>query len=260
MSGLDLSGRRMLVVGASSGIGRALARGSVRAGARVALNARRRHLLDEAVDEAGGGTAVVGDIGRGDCRRIVVESVEALGGVPLDVVVLAAGTGVLVPMVDADEDQWSEVMATNVIGLNQLIRAAVPQMAAGGIIAALSSETVGRPRLGLGLYGASKAALDQSLLSWQVEHPTLRFCRVTVGATQPTGFGAHFEPGFLTDALHHWIRRGEMQRRFMAAAEVADMLLGVLAGALENPGVNVEQVRLRSPSDHASSLGEVEFL
>jgi NAD(P)-dependent dehydrogenase (short-subunit alcohol dehydrogenase family) len=258
VSGVGLEGRRVLVVGASSGIGRALACGAVRAGAHTVLVARRRDLLESAVTDAGGGVAVVGDVSRPeDAPRIVAEAVDAVG--PLDVVLMAAGTGILAPVADAAAEDWATVLATNVVGLNQVIRAAVPRLAAHGIVAALSSETVGRPRMGLGPYGASKAALDQSLLSWQVEHPETRFCRVTVGATQPTGFGDGFGPAELTTALEHWVRHGEMQRRFMVAEEVAQVLLTVLAGALDHPGVNVEQLRLRSPSGPVATLDDVEF-
>jgi NAD(P)-dependent dehydrogenase (short-subunit alcohol dehydrogenase family) len=255
---MDLSGRRVLVVGASSGIGRAFACRAVQAGARTVLAARRLGLLEEAIDEAAGGVAVVGDVSDpADCNRIVAEAVGVLR--ELDLVVLAAGSGSLGPVLDAEAEQWSSVLATNVVGLNQVVRAAVPQMAAAGLIAALSSESVGRPRMGLGPYSASKAALDQSFLSWQLEHPEVRFCRVTVGATQPTGFGSEFGADVLDASLRHWVRHGEMQQRFMPVGEVADLLLTLLASALANPGVNVEHLRLRSPSGTVSSLDEVEF-
>jgi NAD(P)-dependent dehydrogenase (short-subunit alcohol dehydrogenase family) len=258
MTGIDLTGTRVLVVGASSGIGRALACGAVQAGATTVLVARRLPLLEEAIVEAGGGIAVTGDISvAGDCERIVAEAADELG--ELDLVVLAAGAGILAPLVNADAPEWSSVLATNVVGLNQVIRAAVSHMAASGVIAALSSETVGRPRMGLGTYGASKAALDQSVLSWQLEHPEIRFSRVTIGATQPTEFGSGFAGDVLDTSLRHWMRHGEMQRRFMAAEEVARLLLTVLAGALASPGVNIEQLRLRSPSGPAASFDEVEF-
>lgn len=254
----DLAGRTVLVVGASAGIGRALACGAVRAGATTVLAARRRPQLDAAVAEAGGGAVVVADVRDARaCARLVDEAVAASG--PLDLVVLAAGTGTLVPMRDADAAQWSEVLATNVVGLTQVVRAAVPVMAEGGVVAALSSETVGRPRVGLGPYGASKAALDQSFLSWQAEHPETRFCRVTVGATTPTEFGTAFDPDLLGEHLEHWVRHGQMQQRFMPAEAVAGVLLAALAALLNNPGVNVEHLTLRSPSRPVGSLDDVEF-
>jgi NAD(P)-dependent dehydrogenase (short-subunit alcohol dehydrogenase family) len=258
MSTIDLRGRNVLVVGASSGIGRALACRSVEAGARTVLAARRREVLEEVVIEAGDGVVAVADIGRPeDAARLVADAVSAVGA--LDLVILAAGVGTLVPMSDADPETWTSIFATNVIGLTQVIRSAVASLTPSGIVAALSSETVGRARMGMGVYGASKAALDQTFLSWQVEHPDTRFCRVTLGATQPTGFGAEFDGDTLGSALENWVRHGELQRRFMPSDEVAGVVLGVLATALANPEVNIEHLRLRSPSATAGSLEEIEF-
>ncbi|MGZ4784600.1 MAG: SDR family NAD(P)-dependent oxidoreductase, partial [Acidimicrobiales bacterium] len=58
----SLAGRRVLVVGASAGVGRAFAELAIRAGARVVLAARRAERLDEIVAAAGGGVAVAGDV------------------------------------------------------------------------------------------------------------------------------------------------------------------------------------------------------
>ena len=82
---MGLAGERILVVGASSGIGRALAIASVAAGAQVVLCARRANRLQEAIDEGGGGSAVVADVRRApDCERLVAEAVAALGGLDAD--------------------------------------------------------------------------------------------------------------------------------------------------------------------------------
>lgn len=193
----------------------------------------------------------------GGGATLVAAAVEAVG--PLDLVVLAVGTGRLVSLIDADPETWWEVLGTNLVGLTQVVRAVVPALASGGIVTVLSSETVGRGRHRMGVYGASKAALDQTMLSWQVEHPGIRFCRVTLGATQPTGFGAEFPADVLGTTLADWVRHGELQRRFMPTEQVADVLLGILSASLENPGVAIEHLRLRSPSAIAGSLDEIEF-
>jgi NAD(P)-dependent dehydrogenase (short-subunit alcohol dehydrogenase family) len=230
---------------------------AVGAGADVVLAARRGAALAEVVAEAGGGTVVVADITRpGDVARLVDEA-SAAG--PLDLVVLTVGAGHLVRMADASAGDWAALLAANVTALNGVVAGVLGALAPSAIVGVLSSETVGRPRLGLGLYGAAKAALNQSVLSWQVEHPEVRFCRVTVGATMPTGFGDAFDGTLLGEALEHWAARGEMQRRFMPSEQVARVILGVLATGLANPDVNLETLRLRSPSDRVASLDEVEF-
>jgi NAD(P)-dependent dehydrogenase (short-subunit alcohol dehydrogenase family) len=134
------------------------------------------------------------------------------------------------------------------VGLQRIVQAAIPHLVDSGIVAVLSSETVGRPRPGLGAYGASKAALDESLHVWQLEHPELRFSRVTVGATQPTEFGATFDMDQLGPAMRAWYRHGLMQEQYMDTDEVASFLAAMLGAALANRSINVEQVLVRSPT------------
>jgi NAD(P)-dependent dehydrogenase (short-subunit alcohol dehydrogenase family) len=242
-----LAGRRVLVVGASAGVGRAVAVAAVAAGADVVLAARRADRLGEAVAEAGGGTAVVADVrDQAGCTRLVDETVGAMGA--LDVVVYAAGRAPLQTMADTGADEWADTLATNVIGVNQVIAAAVPHLSEGGVISVLSSETVGRPRYALGAYSASKAALDESLRAWRHEHPTLRFSCLAIGATQPTDFGLAFDRDVLGPAYDHWVRHGFMQQDFMDTAEVAEFLVALLAIALRFPKLSVEHLLLRSPS------------
>lgn len=244
---VSLEGRAVLVVGASAGIGRALGAAAVGDGARVVLAARRKDRLEEAVAEAGGGHAVVADACEdGGCARMVTEATDLIG--PLDLVVYSAGAAPLRPLAETDADDWRSVLATNVVGANELVRAAVGRMAPGGIVAVLSSETVRSPRWGLGAYGASKAALEASLRSWRHEVPEVRFSCVAVGQTFPTGFGAGFGEAELTEAFGHWGRHGQLQAEFMTPEGVARTLATTFAVALAHPDVGVEDLVLRSPS------------
>eukprot|EP00050_Salpingoeca_kvevrii_P001769 m.178875 g.178875 ORF g.178875 m.178875 type:complete len:294 (+) comp10451_c0_seq5:4437-5318(+) len=88
----ELRGQRVVVFGASTGIGREVALQYCRAGAQVALVARRKQVLDEvaaACTAAGGvGHALAADLGNAaECRRVVHASVEAFGG-GLDTIIL----------------------------------------------------------------------------------------------------------------------------------------------------------------------------
>jgi hypothetical protein len=81
---------------------------------------------------------------------------------------------------------------------------------------------------------------------------------VTVGATQPTGFGDAFGADELTVALDRWFAHGQMQRRMMPADELAAVLYGTLRGALAAPSVGLERLRLRAPAGPARSWDEYE--
>jgi NAD(P)-dependent dehydrogenase (short-subunit alcohol dehydrogenase family) len=237
----------VLVVGASAGIGRATAIAAVRAGATVVMAARRADALATAIDEAGGGIAVTGDIcADGGAERLVAEAVAALG--EIDLIVSTVGFADLRRLVDTSPETWHRTLDANVVGFNQLARAALDHMAEGGIVAVLSSETAGAPRLGLVPYAASKAALEVSLRGWRAEQHAVRFTCVIVGATQPSEFGAAFEMPELERAIASWVQHGLMQEAFMHTDDVANVLVGTLATLLAAPGVGLEELVLRSPS------------
>src|SRR5688572_19331366 len=111
-----LSGRAALVTGASSGLGRHFAGVLARAGAKVALAARRTDGLEEvraAITEAGGtAVAVALDVtDAASVKRAVAEAAEALGG--LDILINNAGVTVSASFLDMDEDAWDRVVDTN---------------------------------------------------------------------------------------------------------------------------------------------------
>jgi NAD(P)-dependent dehydrogenase (short-subunit alcohol dehydrogenase family) len=199
---------------------------------------------------------VVTDVARrGDCARLAETAATAFGGI--DLLVYTVGYSPLCRLRDTDVDEWQRVFLTNVIGAAQVIQAVLPVMAPAGIIAALSSETVGRPRLGLGPYAASKAALEESLRSWRLEEPQVRFCTVTVGATLPTEFGDHYDAEVLLPALVDWARGGTIQEYSMPTDALAGTLVGALAAALPHPEVGMETIRLRSPAPAIAATSDV---
>jgi NAD(P)-dependent dehydrogenase (short-subunit alcohol dehydrogenase family) len=239
-----LAGKRVLVVGASAGIGRAFAVRAVRAGAEVVLAARRGEVLAEVVAEAGGGHAVAADICDADGRAAVVAS--AAGGI--DLVVHCAGAAPLRLLADSDADDWRRTMEINVVAVNQLIRQLLPHVADGGVVAVLTSEAAARPWTGMVHYAASKAALEAALKGWRLEHPEVRFAAVAVGPTQPTGFGDGFDPDLLGRAFADWAHHGMLPETFMDTDEMAGFLAGTLGAALAHPGIGIEHMLLRSPS------------
>ncbi len=242
-----LADRRVLVVGASAGIGRAFASRAIAGGATVVVVARRPERLAELVDGVPSAVAVTGDVrAPADCSRIVTEATTALGGI--DLLLYCAGSSPLRPLADTTADDWATVFETHVLGVHHMVQEALHHMPHHGVVAVLSSETVGRPRYGLGAYGASKAALDQLLQTLRVEHPLIRFTTVTIGATFPTEFGDGFDPEMLDRALNEWARHGLMTEEMMDPDEVAGVLAGVFAAALSNPSVGVEHLVVRPPS------------
>jgi NADP-dependent 3-hydroxy acid dehydrogenase YdfG len=189
---------RLLVVGASSGIGRAVASLAADAGLTVVAAARRvERMRDLAVE------AVACDVRRPDeCEAVVAEAVRRLGG--LDAVVYAAGVSPLSAIADADANVWHEVLETNVVGAALVVRAALPHLtAASGCAVFLSSDSVPRPYPGLVAYAASKAALDTLVAGWRAEYPGVGFTRVAVGPTV-TGFADGWAPERAAEFFGRW--------------------------------------------------------
>ncbi|MDQ3572370.1 MAG: SDR family NAD(P)-dependent oxidoreductase [Actinomycetota bacterium] len=131
----SLDRRRVLITGASSGIGEAAARAIVAEGGAVALGARRKDRLDglaaELVDGGGTAVAIEADIGEEDqAKALVAQAAEKLGG--LDGLVNNAGVMLLGLIQGADTDEWRRMIDVNLLGLLYCTHAAVPIMRDGG--------------------------------------------------------------------------------------------------------------------------------
>jgi NAD(P)-dependent dehydrogenase (short-subunit alcohol dehydrogenase family) len=240
---------RALVVGASAGIGRGIADRLAESGASVVLTGRREAKLTEAVADitASGGAAfaVTADICEpSQCERLVEEAVGFLGG--LDLVVVAASAARLLMLADTGGDDWLTIMRTNLIGPALVARAALPHLPADSLVAFLSSESVGGPYHGLGPYTTSKAALEESIRAWRVEHPDVRFCCVTVGATDDTDFSRDFDFELAGRLLPEWISRGKLPAKFMKSAPLGAAIADTLSTVLASPGVSCDQVTFRA--------------
>ena len=250
-----LDHRRVLIVGASSGIGAALASAAVRAGAELAISSRRADRLDALVDEWGSGIAIAADATDPTAvRAMVSQAADRLGG--LDLVVYVAGIGVLQPLADMDPDAWIETYRVNVIGANLVAGAALPHLDGDGAVAFISSRTVEDVNAFFLPYSASKAALDQCIRGWRVEHPDRRFIRVVMGNAQPTEFADHLgDDETIGRALPHWIAQGIDIAHTMDTHAVGRALVDAFATVLDHPTVDSSELkfdaRVPSPVEEA---------
>jgi NAD(P)-dependent dehydrogenase (short-subunit alcohol dehydrogenase family) len=252
-----LEGQRVLVVGASAGIGREFALQSVRDGARVLFAARRRDRLTALAEEAGGGVPVVLDITDPDSCAALTETVRSEFGT-VDLVVCSAGYSPLRHFIDASPADWQHVLGINVIGIHQMIRAVLPVTSEGGLIAVMSSESTSQPRHALGVYTSSKAALEMSMRVWRQEQPAARFTTLVVGGTIPTDFGADFDMDILLPAMEAWARIGTMQERLMDTGQVASVIRGALTSIVDLPDISLDQVVIRSPSPVTAGVEQLQ--
>jgi NAD(P)-dependent dehydrogenase (short-subunit alcohol dehydrogenase family) len=244
VSGSELQGRRVLVVGASAGIGRATVQALAGAGGRVVGAARRLSLLGELSGLAGVVQADVRD--PIDCARMVEEAVATLEG--LDALVYCPALVALSGLVDTDADVWRAVLETNVVGAALVTRAAIPYLlASAGLVVYLSSDAVSRVQPGLVAYLASKAALDTLLEGWRNEQPDIDFTRLIVGPTFTSA--AHgWDPALAAEYLALW-EAGRYTRfdRVMQPEEVAGEVVRVLASPVALRDLQVQASVPRRP-------------
>jgi NAD(P)-dependent dehydrogenase (short-subunit alcohol dehydrogenase family) len=232
---MELTGARVLVVGASSGIGRAVAVQAAAGGAAVVLAARRADKLEAAAAVAGAKASIVRcDVRVPEhCESVVREATERLGG--LDVVVYATAIDPLVRLVDTDADRWHDVFATNVVGASLVTRAALASLTdSRGRMVFISASSVGRPLPGMGAYETSKAALDELVRAWRGEHPEVGFCNVAVGNTLGTGVYESWDRELLGELSAVWEARGYVHDNGPGAMSVDDCASAVLT-AITSP-------------------------
>lgn len=160
---MDMTGKTVLITGASRGIGAAAALVFAQAGANVALLARGQAEIADLAGEIGERAIAIpcNVASYRDISRAVETTVQAFGG--LDVLINNAG--VIEPIArleDADPDAWSSVIDVNLKGVFNGVHAVLPVMksAGGGSVLTISSGAAHGPVEGWSHYCASKAAVN----------------------------------------------------------------------------------------------------
>jgi NAD(P)-dependent dehydrogenase (short-subunit alcohol dehydrogenase family) len=159
-----LTGRKALITGGDSGMGRAAAIAYAREGADVAINYYPSEEPDareviQLLKEAGRkGLAIPGDIrAEAFCQRLVAETVQGLGG--LDIVVCNAGRQQSKPSIlDITTEDFDATMKTNIYAPFWIIKAALPHLKPGSCIIGTTSEQAYDPSPDLYDYAQTKAA------------------------------------------------------------------------------------------------------
>ncbi len=238
-----LQGLRVLVVGASSGIGAATTTLLHDHGARVVGAARRV----ERISELGVDAVPCDLLDPESCARAVAEAVDLLGG--LDALVIISGLSMLVPLQQTTHADWQRVLDTNLVGPALVTRAALEHLQApgsAGRVVFASSDSAALPYPGMVLYGTAKRGLEAFSDGLAHEYPALHSTYVVIGPTHDTEMGRDWDPELLTPWLQRWLDEGYLRFGPQLSAEVAEVFADVLRSP--TPPRSVEAVnRLESP-------------
>lgn len=191
-------GRRILLTGASAGLGRALAVVLAGRGDRLALVARRAGRLEELAGTLRERSpraevhVIPADLAGPDApRRVVEEAVGRLGG--LDVLINNAGLGLPRFFGESEPGALAEQIAVNLAAPLLLTRHALPMLRESrGMVINIGSAITATANPALGLYGTTKAALAyfNDSLRREVRHQGVRVCLVEPGPVETEFFAA----------------------------------------------------------------------
>ena len=169
----DLHGMRILLTGATSGVGLAAVERFARGGADLALVARGEVALEQAAamarEHGVAAHAIPADLAdRAAAEAAVAAAVRALGGI--DVVVSNAGAVAFGHFLEVEAEDFDRTVAITFTGAVNLVRAALPELRrTAGVIVATSSIMAGMPLPAFSSYTASKHALRGFLTTLQIE-------------------------------------------------------------------------------------------
>ena len=238
MHGNTLDGQCVLITGAAGGVGSAVAARMAKLGARLVLTDRTASELDDLHRElvaSGQAMTVAADLSGKAGLAHLFEQVDAtLGRVDLLVACAGVGSG---PLMEMEDDEWRNVIDTNLVSYVACTRAAIDRMRAAGIrhgqIILVGSISVHIKAVGESVYNASKGgvALFAETLRKELMHEHIR-----VTLIEPGAIGSAMQP-FTPDQRSRLMDEYQL----LPPSEVAE---AIIFAATRPPGVDVVTLRI----------------
>lgn len=225
-----LSGKTALVTGGTSGIGLAVVRRFVAEGAHVVVTGRRQEALDAVTAELGDRMTAVRADASDPAGVAALFAAVAARGTGLDAVNANAGVGEFGALSEVTAEDIDRTFGTNVRGTALTVQGALPFLNEGAAIVVTGSTSARGTEQGLGVYGATKAAVAAMTRTWAAELAPrgVRINTLVPGPTETPGLKglAPNDP----DALLRQLASGMPLGRLLRPEEIAAAVLFLVSG------------------------------
>lgn len=241
MDAASLDGKRILLTGGTTGIGRATVAELARHGARVLTLGRHQEELDQVLNENDGVAGLTADVATREGIDAIFAAVDdRLGGIDMLVACAALGAE---PIHEMAEDAWRYVVETNLVGYLACARAAIERMRSGdgGHLLFVGSVSTDIKAEGESVYAATKAGIQafaETLRKEVAEH------NIKVSVIQP---GSVSTP--MQECSQEEQRQAVADEKMLLPQEIAETILFVLTRSERADIVNLRiEPRLQKTS------------
>lgn len=255
MEYLNFNGKKYLIFGASSGIGKQVALQLSQLGARLVLVGRNEEKLQETLEmlDGDGHNILICDVSDFSAAQNAVKTAVSMDNIKLDGCVFSAGIYAMLPLGAVTEEKINKIFATNIVSMMAIAKAFSSKRISnnGASFVSVSSRAAFLPDKSQGVYGASKAAINSYTVAAakEMSNRLIRFNAVCPEAVD-TEMGAGFKDNTTQEAMQKIYPLGMLE-----AEDVADTIIFLLSDMSKK--ITGQSIWLSAGNDGGSIDGHI---
>lgn len=255
MEYLNFNGKKYLIFGASSGIGKQVALQLSQLGARLVLVGRNEEKLQETLEmlDGDGHNILICDVSDFSAAQNAVKTAVSMDNIKLDGCVFSAGIYAMLPLGAVTEEKINKIFATNIVSMMAIAKAFSSKRISnnGASFVSVSSRAALLPDKSQGVYGDSKAAINSYTVAAakEMSNRLIRFNAVCPEAVD-TEMGAGFKDNTTQEAMQKIYPLGMLE-----AEDVADTIIFLLSDMSKK--ITGQSIWLSAGNDGGSIDGHI---
>ena len=255
MEYLNFNGKKYLIFGASSGIGKQVALQLSQLGARLVLVGRNEEKLQETLEmlDGDGHNILICDVSDFSAAQNAVKTAVSMDNIKLDGCVFSAGIYAMLPLGAVTEEKINKIFATNIVSMMAIAKAFSSKRISnnGASFVSVSSRAALLPDKSQGVYGGSKAAINSYTVAAakEMSNRLIRFNAVCPEAVD-TEMGAGFKDNTTQEAMQKIYPLGMLE-----AEDVADTIIFLLSDMSKK--ITGQSIWLSAGNDGGSIDGHI---